>query len=641
MKAYSGGIVFWVVFFYANCTFAHDFISISNNSLRDEAMGDKISVFEDNLGAISFDSIVKIKFPETKVITANNRNSTTAVWVKFDLNVQEDLLENKIFEILDFKIDSFELYLPLKEGGYKKYVGGDSYPFEVRNYSHKNYLFDLPTLNKGVYSGYIRIKANEVVGLNFAISNQKTFHRYSLNEYFILSLFYGIVIALAITSLFLFVYLKEKSYLFYSLYIVSLALYFLTRDGLGFQYIWFDFPAFNNYSKPISVFLVLISHIYFVKFYLNLKENSKFYNKVIYFLLLSFPGFAYLADTVLEILPDPLIAITFPFLFLLFFSVKITLKGNIEARFFVVAYIIQFIGFLIFLLAYINLIEPSTLIFYSLNIASAIEIIIFSLALAGKVKKLIKEKEALKDSANKILEQKVIERTKKLEESNNQLDFFVYKASHDIKGPLKSMMGLASLAIVDVEDGKAKEYFEYMLTTARKLDNMVEELLRMGKVKDLEINRSDVNVNKITQGIISSLQHLPNFIKIEIKIDIPKGLLFYTDEILVYSVFQNIIENSIKYLDDSKGHSYLSIKYREEGNRHCFEFEDNGMGIPVTSKEKIFDMFYKVNTNSSGTGLGLYLTKLTVEKLGGSIEISSEETIGTTFVIYFDKIEVV
>lgn len=637
MQAYYKKILFCLVFFLAGKLLARNVISISNETKKEEALGGQVSVFEDSTGKISFDNIINYKFPETNVIIANNRNKDAAFWVKFDLRANEDITENLIFEILDFKIDSFEFYLPLPEGGYKIYKGGDGYPFQFRNYSHKNFIFDLPSYKKGMYSGYIRVKAKEVVGLNFAISSLNYFHHYSNNEYLLLSLFYGIALAMAIFSMLLYLYLFEKSYLFYSLYILSLALYFLTRDGFGFQYLWPEFPLFNNYSKALSVFMVVIFHVFFVKYYLNLKQHSLILNKIMYALLISFPFFAYLADSVAGILPDPLIAVVIPFTILFVFSIRIAFKGNIEARFFVIAYMIQFLSFFIFFLAYLNFIETNALVFYSINIASAIEIIVFSLALAGRVKKLIKEKEELKDTANKILEAKVQKRTKELEERNNQLDVFVYKASHDIKGPLKSMIGLTMLALTEIEDTKSKEYFQYLYNTSIRLDNMVEDLLKMGMVKDLEIRPTNVKLNKIIHDIIGTLKHLQGFSKIKINIDITEDYLLYTDETLIYSVFQNIIENAIKYMDDSKAESFLNIKHSEENNILRFDFEDNGKGIPKEGLGRIFDMFYKVNNSSNGTGLGLYLTKISIEKLGGKIELFSEENKGTTFVIFLTK----
>lgn len=629
--------VFLFVFFASIKLFAHDSIPLNNKTLREEAMGGRISVLEDLTGTLEFDNLVHYKFPSTSIVTANNRNINTVFWLKFDLEVEEPLTSKYIFEILDFKIDSFELYLPLEDGSYKVYKGGDKYPFGLRNYSHKNFLFNLPAYKKGSYSGFMRIKASEFVGLNFAISNLTTFYHYSITEYLLLSLFYGVVAAMAIFSLFLYVYLNEKAYLFYSLYIISLAFYFLTRDGLGFQYLWAAFPFINSFSKPLSVFMVVIFHVFFVKYYLTIERYSKILNWTVYILILSFPLLAYVLDSVVGVLPDPIIAVIIPFIFLFIFSIRLAVQGNVEARFFVVAYSIQFLSFLIFTLAYIDVLQTSALVFYSINIACAIEIIVFSLALAGKVKGFIIERDKLKDKANKVLEEKVKERTLELEERNKQLDVFVYKASHDIRGPLNSIIGLTNLALQEEESSKATEYFQYINTTSIRLSKMVEDLLSIGRVKDIEIKKGDVNLTTVITTILSSLIHYPGFERLKIKVAFPEVCMLYTDETLVYSVLQNIIENAIKYMDTTKEESFLLINFSEEEGIVRLDFEDNGLGISNESKAHIFEMFYKVNNNSSGTGLGLYLTRLSIEKLGGSIDFISEDKKGTTFVLYFNK----
>ncbi|HSZ25531.1 MAG TPA: sensor histidine kinase [Cytophagaceae bacterium] len=632
------GAILSLIVFSIGYAYGHEVLNIDNQTDRQEAFESQISVYEDLSGNLTFKQIRNFTFDSTSYIIANNRNGTTAFWLKFDLDVREDLTRKKVFEILDFKIDSFELYLPEPTGGgYLLYKGGDAYPYFYRDYFHKNFIFNFPMYKKGKYSGFIRVEASEVVGLNFAISDWKTFIKYSIKEYSLLSLFYGIIIALALLSLFLYIYLYEKSYLFYALYLLSLGFYFMTRDGLGFQYIWSTFPTLNHYSKPLSVLLVVVFHVFFVKYYLNTSKHFPLFDKIIFPILIIFPAIAYTLDVKMEILPDPLIALAVLFIPLFIFSLKLARKGNIEAMFFVGAYSIQFCAFLIFIMAYVDWIKKSAFIFYSINIATALETIVFSLALAGKVKHLLKEKEEMKNSATKILEETVKVRTQELEERNKQLDIFVYKASHDIKGPLKSMIGLSTLALSDISDPKAKEYFEYIYLTSTKLDKMVAELLKMGRVKDWEINYSELNLNTIIHSVTNSLKHLPKFESIKIDINIPNNCVVLSDEILLSSIFQNIIENAIKYQDTSKEKSFLHIRFHDAGEEIRLDFEDNGLGIPANTKEHIFDMFYKVDTNSSGTGLGLYLTKLTIEKLEGRIELLSEEKKGSTFVLYLKK----
>jgi signal transduction histidine kinase len=199
------------------------------------------------------------------------------------------------------------------------------------------------------------------------------------------------------------------------------------------------------------------------------------------------------------------------------------------------------------------------------------------------------------------------------------------------------MIGLTTLAMSDVKDAKAREYFEYMHATSTKLDGMVSELLRMGKVKDMELTFTKVNVYQMIIDILSDLKHLPGFERMKMDINMPASYTLKTDEILIHSVLQNLIENAIKYMDPSKEKPFLKVLLLEERNKIQLSFEDNGLGIPSDRRERIFEMFYKVDNNSSGTGLGLYLTKLTIEKLGGTLALVSEEGKGTTFTINFKR----
>ena len=110
---------------------------------------------------------------------------------------------------------------------------------------------------------------------------------------------------------------------------------------------------------------------------------------------------------------------------------------------------------------------------------------------------------------------------------------------------------------------------------------------------------------------------------------------FYSDDRLLYSVFQNLIENAYKYRDLEKERCQLIINITVSKDEAIFVFTDNGLGIDEDVKEKVFDMFFKANESSNGTGLGLYLVKASIQKLGGQIELLSELGQGSTFKIKF------
>ncbi|MDF2453555.1 MAG: response regulator receiver protein, partial [Bacteroidota bacterium] len=236
---------------------------------------------------------------------------------------------------------------------------------------------------------------------------------------------------------------------------------------------------------------------------------------------------------------------------------------------------------------------------------------------------------------NTILEKTVRQRTSELEEANERLETFVYKASHDIKGPLKSIIGLTVVGQKDVQDETAKNYFDHILKSTRKLDNLLMDLLQITKVRKTALQLEKINFNEMVAGVLSSFENFPGYDKMKISIEIKENVPFYSDKKLLNSIIQNLIENPIKYQDAQKAVNTLDIKISVTKKMTELVFTDNGVGISKDSQKYIFDMFFKANENANGTGLGLYIVKTTVEKLQGSILLESEPGKGSTFTVRF------
>ena len=236
---------------------------------------------------------------------------------------------------------------------------------------------------------------------------------------------------------------------------------------------------------------------------------------------------------------------------------------------------------------------------------------------------------------NTILEKTVKQRTSELEEANERLETFVYKASHDIKGPLKSIIGLTVVGQKDVQDETARNYFDHILKSTRKLDNLLMDLLQITKVRKTTLQLEKINFNEMVAGVLSSFENFPGYEKMKISIEIKENVPFYSDKKLLNSIIQNLIENPIKYLDNKKPVNSLDIKISVTKKMTELVFADNGVGISKDNQKYIFDMFFKANENANGTGLGLYIVKTSVEKLQGSIILDSEPGKGSTFTIRF------
>lgn len=226
-------------------------------------------------------------------------------------------------------------------------------------------------------------------------------------------------------------------------------------------------------------------------------------------------------------------------------------------------------------------------------------------------------------------------RKAQIEDHNNQLELFVYKASHDIKGPLRSIIGLTQIGIQDVKDSVAQEYFGHIHKSTQRLDNLLADLLRLTKAKQAEVEKQEINLPQMLEEIIQSFKNIKYFDRVQINVNIQEGITFHSDEKMLYSVIQNFVENGIKYCDPKKEQLFLNINIEQEAGKTTFSFRDNGIGIEEEYLPRIFDMFFKTDPNSEGTGLGLHIVKVTIEKLRGTLKVRSGKGIGSLFILTF------
>lgn len=217
----------------------------------------------------------------------------------------------------------------------------------------------------------------------------------------------------------------------------------------------------------------------------------------------------------------------------------------------------------------------------------------------------------------------------KLQEKNDELDAFVYRASHDLKGPLTSIIGVTNIARDEVDDPRAHRYFDMISKSTERLDLTLSELIEATRVNNATIKLEPLNLRELLGDIIGSLEHLPKSRNIQFQTDIQLNNGFVSDRKLLSSILQNLIVNSINYHNIEHETPFVRVSVSEDSDQVQFEVEDNGQGIPERLQQKVFEMFYRGNTQSKGSGLGLYIVKNSIERLEGNCELDSSPGEGT------------
>ena len=229
-----------------------------------------------------------------------------------------------------------------------------------------------------------------------------------------------------------------------------------------------------------------------------------------------------------------------------------------------------------------------------------------------------------------ISERKKAER--ELQVRNDELDNFVYKVSHDLRAPLSSILGLVNLAHLEKNHDDPREYIDLIGHRVKQLDAFISDVLSHSKNLKLEVSVAEIDFEKIISSCFKELSYLKGAERIQHKIDI-KGKTLYSDPWRMNEIFRNLISNAIKYMNNDQAYPYISINIHTTSQLTKIIFSDNGMGIDTLLQKRIFEMFYRATTFSEGSGIGLYIVKNAIEKLGGTIEVMSELEKGTTFEI--------
>lgn len=229
-----------------------------------------------------------------------------------------------------------------------------------------------------------------------------------------------------------------------------------------------------------------------------------------------------------------------------------------------------------------------------------------------------------------ITEQKMVE--EELKVRNTELDNFVYKVSHDLRAPLSSVLGLVNLAQYPQNQDDPKAYLKIIGERVNQLDHFISDVLSHSKNLKLEVKNDLIRFEEIVDTTFRNLSYMDGADQFRKEIKITGGD-FYSDPWRVEEIFRNLISNAIKYRKIGNLSHEIMILISIEPKEVLISFKDNGIGISKNNLNKVFEMFYRASEQSGGSGLGLYIVKNAVEKLGGRISVGSEPGLFTIFEI--------
>lgn len=220
---------------------------------------------------------------------------------------------------------------------------------------------------------------------------------------------------------------------------------------------------------------------------------------------------------------------------------------------------------------------------------------------------------------------------KELKERNFELDTFVYKVSHDLRAPLRSVLGLVNLMNLNKDPETQKLCLSKIEESMQRMDTFIQTVLVYSRTLNNGLEVRKINFRIIIEECVDELKYTKDSEKISLSLDLVEESEFENDYFRLTIIFKNFISNAIKYMNHENKHNTLDFKIHVNERLAEIEIKDNGIGMDESIQSKIFEMFYRGTERSDSSGLGLYIVKLNIEKLDGTIEVESKPLVGTTF----------
>jgi PAS domain S-box-containing protein len=233
----------------------------------------------------------------------------------------------------------------------------------------------------------------------------------------------------------------------------------------------------------------------------------------------------------------------------------------------------------------------------------------------------------------KKIEKTVIRNNEELRKINSELDNFVYSVSHDLRSPLLSIKGIITLIFhaYDVSSDVEK-YLRMVESSINKLDGNIREILEYSRNSRLEVKHEKMNLESTINSIFQEVKYsVDSHVLLEMAFEGESEV--FSDRSRLTTVLKNLISNSIRYRRKDIEAPFVKVSVKQEPEMLLIKVSDNGVGIPKEQREKVFEMFYRGNSASSGTGLGLYIVKEIVNKMDGRVVLDSEPGKGTAITI--------
>jgi signal transduction histidine kinase len=593
---------------------------VLNANTESSPLAGHIDILEDNIGKLTINEVSSPAFAGMfrpgRGVALRAGYTESVYWARFTIEIQATTALPRLLELDMPRMSYLDLYVPAAGGGFDLMQAGALRPMSIQKFRHRNPVFPL-VIDGTDKTFYMRFDGVRRAELPLTVWAHEAFNRMDSRRALIHGCYFGAMMVMFAYNFFVFLSLRDRSYLFYILEILCFTLYVFNSNGFLSEFVTAEMPSFNKYAFLLIVPAALAGQA-FSRNFLATARNTPFLDRLIKLnmLVVAILIPALLVVSTTAIIRAVSVIIPCSSLLILSAGVACLRRGYRPARYFVGARIFRFIGTLSTILAANRILPLYFLTMFGLQIGSIFEVVLLSFALADRINVMRREKEEAQAEAI---------RSSHLA----ALGELAAGVAHEINTPLNTIINSADL-ILENEDRKDTEHdVDIIKKQGRRIATIVKSLLFFSRSPEKE--KVQYAVSELLQGTLDMIGAKLRKENIILTIQVPSDLM----NVMVHpqqieQVFLNILTNASHALDERHGAAHAGKTLEIDASEIVINdrpyvriaFLDNGIGIPVSLLATVKDSF--VTTKKTGTGLGLSISQKIIDEHGGAIEIESK-----------------
>ena len=612
-------------------------------------LGDTMHVFEDMRGDASIVDVtspaLQGSFRQHHQAVLNAGYSRSVFWLRLDLQysprTQAGGAHPWYLELAYPPLDHLELYLPDGAGGYRlAQRTGDALPFSSRQIKQNNYLFELDLPPGQSQRIYLRLESQGSMQAPLTLWSPQAYLEYQPKRIYVLGIIYGVLLVMLIYNLFIYLSVRDTSYLYYILYIASFGLYQVSVNGAGIEYFWPNSPWWANAATPFLIGSAAFFGCQFARSFLHTAEHSPWVDRLL--LLMMVCGAAVMA---LALTASYGVALRMATYLALLFTVVIFIAGMLAwmrgmrvARYFIFAWSAFLVGGITNTLMVLGYLPNLFLTMYASQIGSALEVGLLSLALADRIN-------AMKEERTRILQQASSELellNRELADNSRLKDEFLATVTHELRTPMNGVIGSLELMQTLRLDVELEQYQKTAAGSARDMMRMVNDILALTELQagKLYPRREPFSLRGLFDGLRAQYSPRATEKGLEFIVELDDSLpdTLEGDAGKLAQSIGYLLDNAIKFTH--QGHVTLRVSAGGPLTANMplrIEVLDSGIGFSVPASGNLYQRFKQLDGSMTrqygGLGIGLAICRQLVDLLGGTLRHHSTPGHGSSFEI--------